>query len=152
MPVDIAEGKAAIIVACIAPYRSLFIRGREHEHEPHHPRNTKARAFWPSHCSKSWSSRRQQGDRNRSTMELPYLAPWVDNGQDANQAAGLEGKVRDYGATHMCTREDPSMTANMPYLAPWNEEQNDAIEPARESRAILSSLTPPAHLTERKDP
>jgi len=83
-------------------------------------------------------------------MELPYLAPWVDNGQDAKSGAGSEGKIRDHGATQMCTREDPSMTANMPYLAPWNEEQNDAIEPAREHRAVLFSIPPPAHLTERK--
>lgn len=85
-------------------------------------------------------------------MELPYLAPWVDNANGAQQERGPERKVPDYGATHICTREDPSMTADMPYLAPWNERQNEANEHARESRDILLSLPPLAHVTERLEP
>ncbi|KAJ4988665.1 hypothetical protein SVAN01_05798 [Stagonosporopsis vannaccii] len=148
------ELNVAIIVACIAPYRSLFIRSREHEPEPrrHHDIKARARKLWSSYCSNSWSLRRQQGDENWSAMELPYLAPWVDNGCGVQQVPGIEGKVRDYGATRSCTREDPSMTANMPYLAPWIEEQNEAIEPARESRDALFRVPPPAHLTGRAEP
>lgn len=135
----------AIIVACIAPYRSLFTRGRDNSHEIHRPQSLKGRAhkLWTSSFSRP--HRQTAEEEDRCTMDLPYLAPWVET---EHQEPATNTKQHDYGTILSSTqREDPSMTVNMPYLAPWSV--NDSAAVPRESYDILFSPPPLAHILER---
>jgi hypothetical protein len=81
----------------------------------------------------------------QSTMELPYLAPWVEEGR---QQPAADTKHQNYGTMSISThREHPSMTADMPYMAPWSENGSTAV--AGGSKDILLSPPPLAHLSGR---
>lgn len=83
----------AIIVACVTPYRTLFLRNQT-QYPAHHPspwphssstsclKSTVSKVF--SLSSSPWSKSKSNGGypETWSTAELPYLAPWVSNGDE----------------------------------------------------------------------
>ncbi|KAH7130796.1 hypothetical protein B0J11DRAFT_603180 [Dendryphion nanum] len=71
------ELSIAIIIACVAPYRSLFLRDRRMSH-PHNRRQSPMKQAFSKVFSSS-KSRSRETDETWSANEMPYLAPWVDN-------------------------------------------------------------------------
>lgn len=140
-----AKQIVAIIVACVAPCRSLFIRSRANSQEAHRPQNpgNQVRKLWTSSLSRS--SRRTPVGDYRSTIELPYLAPWVEEG---HQQSHTRTKHQDHGTMSSSTQhERTSMTTNTPYLAPWSDNGSTAV--AGWSHDVVLSPPPLAHLSER---
>lgn len=87
-------------------------------------------------------------EANWLTMQLPYLAPWVEEGNGEHLQPMSNTKRQNYGTISSTTyREDPYMTANMPYLAPWSD--GDSIAADTESNDIVPSPPPLAHLPGR---
>ncbi|KAJ8113882.1 hypothetical protein OPT61_g4094 [Boeremia exigua] len=142
------ELNIAIIIACVAPYRSLFIRNRTPVQEPYRHSNIKERArkFWSSHCSSSRSSGRQEREENWSTMELPYLAPWVETENPVQDGAGPNHKAQSNDLTQVSPTRGPPTRASMPYLAPWDGQEDDAIGHAEESSEVLLTLPQAAYV------
>lgn len=78
-----------------------------------------------------------------STIELPYLAPWVDEG---NRQPAVNTKYQDYGTVSTETRHKySSVMMNTPYLAPWSDDGSTAV--AEGVNGIFPGPLPLAHLS-----
>lgn len=113
----------AIIVACVAPYRTLFIRDRNPSPETFHPRlSFKAKAF-KLFTSTERGSERERGEEDTwATTELPYLAPWPDSKEYAPDTTTLDNTDQgSKGLPEPSRCDEPWLTAEMPHLEPWYE-------------------------------
>lgn len=124
---------SAIVVACVAPYRTLFIRDRS----PSIPRPLRLRANAKDNAFKIFTSSRKlpkgASDDTWSTAELPYLAPWVDN------SGTLAPDPNRLGVLESC---EDTLTANtLPSEVHWVEEEID--ERRRDDDAIASDPVHP---------
>ncbi|PSN71564.1 hypothetical protein BS50DRAFT_570891 [Corynespora cassiicola Philippines] len=76
------ELNVAIVVACVAPYRTLFIRERTPSFQPTHQRRSFKEAVAKVKQAFSSSGRGTEGDDTWSTAELPHLEPWAENEEE----------------------------------------------------------------------
>lgn len=117
---------AAIVVACVAPYRSL--RNQAHK-------------LCSSLRSHSRSSRQQDTQRDSSVAQLQYIAPWMELWQiEQTETAANMGCEKCDMKESIQHQKDAYMTAKMPYLAPWVDA--DTME--RGTRGCDTQVSPPA--------
>ncbi|KAF2705459.1 hypothetical protein K504DRAFT_414361 [Pleomassaria siparia CBS 279.74] len=86
------ELNVAIIVACVAPYHSLFLRNQTQHpyHRPSPPRDPSFSCRFRQAISKIFSLQpgktvSYRGENPWSAADLPYLAPWVSNGDEERE-------------------------------------------------------------------
>ncbi|KAH7345874.1 hypothetical protein BKA66DRAFT_22866 [Pyrenochaeta sp. MPI-SDFR-AT-0127] len=141
------ELNIAIVVACVAPYRALFIRDRSPPPRSFQPRLSLKEKVSNLFASTEIFSRRrgERGGHTWATSELPYLAPWPDSKEHApdttlcNTGQDVEG----FQSPSRC--DEPWLTAEMPHLEPWYEEGKSERVCELQDADILSPI-PTAHL------
>lgn len=124
------SSRSATIVACVAPYRTLFIRRRDSKQQAPRPHASLKDPAFKLFSSSGRSVRTE--DTSCAYDDMPYLAPWPNL-----QALDVMPTKHDShkrmpktpAVTYHCNQ--PWMTVNLPHLKPWRDESSQALPQAQ---------------------